>query len=71
MTLSTKQKQIRRTSLVVQWIGIHRPMQGTWVWFLVQEESTCHGATRACTPQTLSLHAATTKARVLRAYAAQ
>ena len=32
------------TSLVVQWIGIHLPMQGTRVWSLVQEDSTCHGA---------------------------
>ena len=33
------------TSLVVQWIRICLPMQETWVWSLVQEDSTCHGAT--------------------------
>ena len=32
------------TSLVVQWIGIHLPIQGTRVWSLVQEDSTCPGA---------------------------
>ena len=32
-------------SLVVQWLGICLPMQGTWVWSLVQEDPTCHGAT--------------------------
>ena len=41
------------TSLVVQWLRIPLPMQGTWVWFLAQEESTCCGqfgpcATGAC-----------------------
>ena len=41
------------TSLVVQWLRIPLPMQGTWVWFLAQEESTCcgqfgPGATGAC-----------------------
>ena len=30
MNLSTKQKQIRGTFLVVLWIGIRPPMQGTW-----------------------------------------
>ena len=33
------------TSLVVQWMGIHLPIQGTSVQFLVWEDSTCHGAT--------------------------
>ena len=32
-------------SLVAQWLRIHLPMQGTWVWSLVQEDPTCHGAT--------------------------
>ena len=32
-----------RTSLMVQWIGIHLPMQGTQVQSLVQEDSTCRG----------------------------
>ena len=35
-----------RTSLVVQWIRIHLPMQGTWVRFLVQEDSTSCGAAK-------------------------
>ena len=34
-----------RTSLVVQWLGIHLPMQGTWVLSLVREDSTCLRAT--------------------------
>ena len=33
------------TSLVVQWLRIHLPMQGTRVRALVQEDPTCHGAT--------------------------
>ena len=33
------------TALVVQWI-IPLPMLGTWVQFLVWEDSTCHGATK-------------------------
>ena len=33
-------------SLVVQWLRIHLPMKGTWVQFLVQEDSTCHRATK-------------------------
>ena len=35
-----------RASLVAQWIRIHLPMQGTWVQYLVWEDSTCHGATK-------------------------
>ena len=34
------------TSLVVQWLRIHLPMQGTWVQSLVREDPTCHGATK-------------------------
>ena len=33
------------TSLVSQWLRICLPTQGTWVWSLVQEDSTCCGAT--------------------------
>ena len=33
------------TSLVVQWLRIHLPIQGTWVKSLAQEVSTCCGAT--------------------------
>ena len=31
--------------LVVQWLRICRQKQGTWVWFPVQEDTTCCGAT--------------------------
>ena len=34
------------TSLVVEWIKICLPMQGTQVWSLVWEDLTCHGATK-------------------------
>ena len=34
------------TSLVVQWLRICLPMQGTWVRFLVLEDSTCCGVTK-------------------------
>ena len=34
------------TSLVVQWLTVHLLMQGTWVQFLVQEDSTCHRANK-------------------------
>ena len=34
-----------RTFLVAQWI-IHLPMQGTWVWSLIREDSTCWGASK-------------------------
>ena len=43
------------TSLVIQWLRIRLPMQRTWVWSLVQEDSTCCGATKDCKPQLLSL----------------
>ena len=33
-------------SLVVQWLRIRLPMQGTQVRALVQEDPTCHGATK-------------------------
>ena len=36
---------LRRASLVVQWLRICLPMQGTWVRALVWEDPTCHGAT--------------------------
>ena len=38
-------KIVFRTSLVVQWLRIHLPGQGTWVWSLVWEDSTWHRAT--------------------------
>ena len=59
------------TSLVVQWVRTCLPMQGTWVWSLVPEDSTCRGATKAHVPQLLSLRAATTEVRVPKACALQ
>ena len=38
-------KANKGTSLVVQWLRIHLPMQGTWVRSLVWEDSTSHRAT--------------------------
>ena len=35
-----------RASLMAQWLRILLPMQGTWVRALVQEDPTCHGATK-------------------------
>ena len=32
-------------SLVVQWLRIRLPMQGTWVRALVREDPTCRGTT--------------------------
>ena len=37
-------KKIIRASLVVQWLRICLPMQGTRVRALVWEDPTCHGA---------------------------
>ena len=37
---------MRRASLVVQWLRIRLPMQGTQVRALVQEDPTCRGATK-------------------------
>ena len=37
-------------SLVVQWLRIHLPMQGTRVQLLVQEDTTGHGAARLLHP---------------------
>ena len=34
------------TSLVAQWLRIHLPVQGTWVWSQVEEDSACFGATK-------------------------
>ena len=34
------------TSLVAQWLKICLPMEGTWVQALVQEDPTCHRATK-------------------------
>ena len=40
------QKRISGTSLVVQWLRIQLPMQGTRVRALVQEDLTCHVAAK-------------------------
>ena len=37
-------KEWNETSLVVQLLRIHLPMQGTWVRALVKEDPTCRGA---------------------------
>ena len=42
---------------VVRWLGIHLPMQGTWVQFLIWEDATCRGY--------LGPHTISTEARVL------
>ena len=34
-----------RTSLVIQWLRIHLPMQGTWIWLLVWDDPPCGGVT--------------------------
>ena len=38
----THQSCTFKTSLMVQWIRIHLPLQGTWVQSLVGEDSACH-----------------------------
>ena len=40
-------KSMHGTSLVVQWLRMHLPMQGTLVWSLVWEDSTCPWATKS------------------------
>ena len=75
-----QKEHCRGTFLVVQWLRIRLPMQGTQVRSLVREDPTCCRATkpqllslrsRAREPQLLSLHAATTEARMRRAHAPQ
>ena len=36
------------TSLVVQCLGLHLPIKGEGVPFLVEEYTACHGATKPC-----------------------
>ena len=38
-------KVLMRASLMVQWLRIHLPKQGTWVWFLFQDP-TCTGTSK-------------------------
>ena len=45
-TLMTHFKIIKKDFLVVQWLRIHLPTQGTEVQSVVWEDSTCHGATK-------------------------
>ena len=40
-----------RTSLVVQWIRICLPMQGTPLWFLLWEDPICHRANKLSLPR--------------------
>ena len=41
-----KYVKVGGTSLMVQWLRIRLPMQGTRVRALVQEDPTCRGATK-------------------------
>ena len=41
-----QKKKFMGTSLVVQWLRIHLPVQGTRVWALVREDPTFRGATK-------------------------
>ncbi|KAJ8798250.1 hypothetical protein J1605_001375 [Eschrichtius robustus] len=43
---SQQQRSCNRASLVAQWLRIRLPIQGTRVQALVQEDPTCHGATK-------------------------
>ena len=49
--LDTVVKEVT-TSLVVQWLRILLPIQGTQAPSLVWEDSTGHRVTKACTPTT-------------------
>ena len=44
--LMTNKNLLYWASLVVQWLRICLPMQGTWVRAPVWEDPTCHGATK-------------------------
>ena len=39
-------KNVSRAFLVVQWLRVYQPMQGTRVWVLVQEDAICHKAAK-------------------------
>ena len=66
-------KPSAQTSFVVQWLGICLVMQGIWIQSLIQEDSTCHTTTKACTlePTLLGPNATCTKAAVHKACALQ
>ena len=53
------------TSLVVQWLRIHLPMQGTRVQSLVREDLTCRGATKPMCHNSWSPCSATREATAL------
>ena len=65
--LHCSKKESLGTSLMVQWLRIHLPMQGTPVQPPVWEDSICHRATKAHAPWLRSLRATTTAATVPRA----
>ena len=46
LVAETIAKNFQGTSLLAQWLRVRLPMQGTWVRALVQEDPTCHGATK-------------------------
>ena len=46
MKETVEKKKNVQTALVVQWLRIRLPMQGTRVRALVQEDPTCRGATK-------------------------
>ena len=41
-------KLLMRASLMVQWLRIHLPMQGTWVWFLFQDPTCLRASKPIC-----------------------
>ena len=45
-------KTMKGTSLVMHWVGIHLPIQGTQIWSLILEDPTCHGQLSPCTTTT-------------------
>ena len=59
------------TFRVVLWLRLHLPLQGTWVRFLVQEDPTCHEATKSVCHNYCSPHAATGEVPTSRARALQ
>ena len=46
LTIQLKKKKQNGAPLVVQWIKIRLPMQGTWVRSLVWKDPTCFGTTK-------------------------
>ena len=46
-------KAMLLTSLEVQWLRVCLPVQGTWIQSLVQEDPTCHRATKPTTTESL------------------